>query len=103
MLTARNVRGTLLHDIIIDMALRVTRHAAVFLTCFFVQGRHEGLAKLRLRVEDPPTRKHMVFTGATVLAEIMAGYSDYWISRAEYQEDPARALSKCAGLEAYQF
>ncbi|MQL88279.1 hypothetical protein Taro_020831 [Colocasia esculenta] len=27
--------------------------------------------KLRLRIEDPPRRKHMVFYGGTVLADIM--------------------------------
>lgn len=37
-----------------------------FLFCFFLVNQ-----KLRLRIEDPPRRKHMVYLGGAVLAGIM--------------------------------
>ena len=38
----------------------------------------EGKA-LKLRIEDPPRRKHMVFLGGAVLADIMADKSEFWV------------------------
>lgn len=35
------------------------------------QGDRAGARRLKLRVEDPPNRKHMVFLGGAVLADIM--------------------------------
>jgi hypothetical protein len=35
---------------------------------------------LKLRIEDPPRRKHMVFLGGAVLADIMADKSEFWVS-----------------------
>ena len=34
---------------------------------------------LKLRIEDPPRRKHMVFLGGAVLADIMADKSEFWV------------------------
>lgn len=65
-----------------------------------LKGEREGLRRLKLRVEDPPRRRHMVFTGAAVLADIMRGQPEFWISRQEWAEDPHRALAKCGGLGA---
>ncbi|KAH9329440.1 hypothetical protein KI387_001548, partial [Taxus chinensis] len=36
-----------------------------------LKGNKDGLKKLRLRIEDPPRRKHMVYLGGAVLAAIM--------------------------------
>jgi hypothetical protein len=36
-----------------------------------LQGRQPGAVRLRLKVEDPPGRRHMVFLGGSVLADIM--------------------------------
>ncbi|KAK3039100.1 hypothetical protein RJ639_028846 [Escallonia herrerae] len=36
-----------------------------------LKGNRDGLKKLRLRIEDPPRRKHMVYLGGAVLAGIM--------------------------------
>ena len=44
----------------------------------------------------PPARQ--VFTGAAVLAEVMRDQPEFWVSRAEWGEDPHRALAKCGGL-----
>jgi len=41
---------------------------------------------LRVRIEDPPRRKHMVFLGGAVLAGIMREKPEFWATRKEYQE-----------------
>ena len=42
------------------------------------------LQKFRVKVEDPPRRKHMVFLGGAVLANIMKDKIDFWITKEEY-------------------
>lgn len=63
------------------------------------QGKEEGLRKFKLKVEDPPRRRHMVFLGAAVLADIMKDNDSLWVTKAEYEEDPARAVMKCTGQQ----
>ena len=63
-----------------------------------VQGNRDGMRKLKLKIEDPPRRKHTVFLGGAVLADIMKDKRDFWVSKAEYEEDPHRALKKCCSL-----
>lgn len=54
------------------------------------------LDKLKLRIEDPPRRKHMVFLGGSVLADIMKDKEAFWMTRAEYQEKGLQeVLKKC--------
>jgi actin-related protein 2 len=43
-------------------------------------------AKFKLNIEDPPRRKHMVFLGGSVLADIMADRDEFWISKAQWEE-----------------
>lgn len=50
------------------------------------------MSKFKLRIEDPPRRKHMVFLGGSVLADIMKDREEFWISRAEYEEHGAAAI-----------
>jgi len=59
-----------------------------------LKGDVEKLAKFKIRIEDPPRRKHMVFMGGAVLAEIMKDKQEFWMSRAEYQEQGTRVLQK---------
>lgn len=54
----------------------------------------ERLSKFKVRIEDPPRRRHMVFLGGAVLANIMADKDHMWISKQEWEEQGARALSK---------
>ena len=56
------------------------------------------MRKLKLKIEDPPRRKHTVFLGGAVLADIMKDKRDFWVSKADYEEDPHRALKKCCSL-----
>ena len=60
-----------------------------------MQGDQDALKRLKLKVEDPPRRRHMVFLGAAVLADIMKDNIALWVTKAEYDEDPRRALMKC--------
>lgn len=50
--------------------------------------------KFKIRIEDPPRRKHMVFLGGAVLADIMKDKADFWMSRQEYQEKGKKVLEK---------
>merc|ERR1712097_125065 len=46
--------------------------------------------------EDPPRRKHLVFLGGSVLADIMRERSEFWMSKREFEEDGIdRCLAKC--------
>lgn len=52
-----------------------------------LKGNKEGLKKFKLKVEDPPRRKHMVFLGGAVLADIMKDKAEFWISKKEWEEN----------------
>lgn len=54
---------------------------------FFIQ-------KFKIRIEDPPRRKHMVFMGGSVLADIMKDKDEFWLLRSEYEENGLRVLDK---------
>lgn len=60
-----------------------------------LQGNKQGLKKFRLRIEDPPSRKYMVYLGGSVLAGIMKDEPHFWISKQEYEEEGLRCLQKC--------
>ena len=57
-------------------------------------GNPERLNKFKVRIEDPPRRRHMVFLGGAVLANIMADKENMWITKAEWQEQGPRVLEK---------
>jgi actin-related protein 2 len=59
-----------------------------------LKGNTEALKKFKIRIEDPPRRKHMVFLGGAVLANIIKDKEEVWISRAEYEEKGVNCLEK---------
>jgi len=59
-----------------------------------LNGDPTRLNRFKIRIEDPPRRKHMVFLGGAVLADIMKNREDFWISREEWFEQGARSLDK---------
>ncbi|KAK9916352.1 hypothetical protein WJX75_001609 [Coccomyxa subellipsoidea] len=63
-----------------------------------LKGEKEGLRKFKMKIENPPLREHIVFSGGSVLADIMQSQDHFWISRQEWQEDPHRAIKKCVRL-----
>jgi len=58
------------------------------------KGNTAQLAKFKIRIEDPPRRKHMVFLGGSVLADIMKDQEEFWISKAEWEEEGARICER---------
>jgi actin-related protein 2 len=59
-----------------------------------LNGDEKALSKFKLRIEDPPRRKHMVFLGGSVLADIMKDRDEFWISKAEWEEHGERIIGK---------
>jgi len=59
-----------------------------------LKGDKTRLAKFKLRIEDPPRRKHMVFLGGSVLADIMKDRPEFWISKAEWAEHGDKIIGK---------
>jgi len=59
-----------------------------------LKGDTKKLAKFKLRIEDPPRRKHMVFLGGSVLADIMKDRDEFWISQAEWKEQGESIIGK---------
>jgi len=59
-----------------------------------LKGNQANLAKFKLRIEDPPRRKHMVFLGGSVLADIMKDRPEFWISKQEWQEFGSKIIGK---------
>lgn len=51
-----------------------------------LKGNTESLAKFKIRIEDPPRRKHMVFLGGAVLGDIMKDKESFWMTKQEYDE-----------------
>jgi len=62
-----------------------------------LKGDVTRLNNFKVRIEDPPRRKHMVFLGGAVLAEIIKNKEEVWISKAEYQEKGLKCLDKLNG------
>ncbi len=59
-----------------------------------LKGDTDRLSKFKIRIEDPPRRKDMVFIGGAVLANVMKDRDDFWMSKAEYQEQGINVLRK---------
>lgn len=59
-----------------------------------LQGDGSRLNNFKIRIEDPPRRKHMVFLGGAVLADIMKNRDSFWISRQEWYETGPAALDR---------
>lgn len=59
-----------------------------------LKGDEKRLAKFKLRIEDPPRRKHMVYLGGSVLADIMKDRPEFWITKQEWAEQGERIIGK---------
>lgn len=65
-----------------------------------LKGDVQRLAKFKIRIEDPPRRKHMVFMGGAVLAEVMKDKNDFWMFKSEYAEKGIRGVMEKLGVRA---
>eukprot|EP01052_Picozoa_sp_SAG31_P004436 SAG31_NODE_183_length_20987_cov_8.711078_20_plen_135_part_00 len=62
------------------------------------------LAKTKISIASPPRRKHMVFSGGAVLADIMKDNPAFWFTKPEYDEiGPEWALSGPGFQQASNF
>ncbi|TNN17931.1 Actin-related protein isoform 1 [Schistosoma japonicum] len=60
-----------------------------------LKGDTERFAKFKMCIEAPPQRKHMVFIGGSVLANIMKNdRRTTWLTRAEYEEKGLKVLER---------
>lgn len=59
-----------------------------------LKGDTSKISKFKIRIEDPPRRKHLVFLGGAVLANITKDREDFWMTRQEYEEKGLNVLSK---------
>jgi len=59
-----------------------------------LKGAEDRMNRLKLRIEDPPRRKHMVYLGASVLGDLMRDRTDFWVSKQEYEEKGIDAALK---------
>ena len=57
-----------------------------------LKGDKSRLNRLKLRIEDPPRRRNMVFLGASVLGDIMKDRDDFWITQEQWAESGPAAI-----------
>ncbi len=50
------------------------------------------LSNFKVRIEDPPRRKNLVFNGGSILANIMADKEHMWLTKQEWEEQGPRIL-----------
>jgi len=64
------------------------------------KGDKSRAGKFKLKIEDPPRRKNMVFLGGSVLADIMKEQQEFWLSKEDYNEKGAvRAIKEHHGIK----
>ncbi|KAF1802766.1 actin family [Mucor lusitanicus] len=63
-----------------------------------LNGDASRLNKFKIRIEDPPRRKHMVYLGGAVLADIMKDKDSWWVTKQEWEEMGPRSLEKMGVL-----
>ena len=59
-----------------------------------LKGDETRMKKFKINIEDPPRRKHMVFLGGSVLADIMKDRKEFWMTKEEYDEQGLRIIDK---------
>mmetsp|Transcript_10542 Transcript_10542/g.24970 ORF Transcript_10542/g.24970 Transcript_10542/m.24970 type:complete len:395 (+) Transcript_10542:207-1391(+) len=65
-------------------------------------GDAEQSKKVKMHIEDPPRRKHMVFLGGAVLADIMKDKDEFWALKSDYLEQGYDyAISKTKSMQGF--
>lgn len=62
-----------------------------------LKGDKSRLDRFKCHIEDPPSRKHMVFLGGAVQADIMKDREEFWINKKDYEEHGANCINKLTG------
>ena len=76
------------------------RFRVFFLHISSWRGEINVLQNFKMRIEDPPRRKHMVFLGGAVLADIMKNKDSFWVTKQEWEEQGVRALDKLGVVQS---
>lgn len=76
---------------------RMTRELKQLYFQQVVKGNVDQYKKFKIGVEDPPRRKHLVFLGGAVLADIMKNNASWWVTKQEYEEQGIRCIDKLMG------
>ena len=75
--------------------LRVSMYCTLHPAFFFGHSADmPSFQKFKILIEGLPRRKQMVFLGRAVLADIMKGREEFWVSREVWYEQGIRALDK---------
>jgi len=77
------------------MSSRLTKDITEFYLQRVLKGDNSNLKKFKLKIEDPPTRKHLVFLGGAYLAFVMKDKAEFWIYKEENKEKGIKCLDKC--------
>jgi len=64
-----------------------------------LKGDTSRLSKFKIKVEDPPNRKHLVFIGGAVLAEIYKDRPEFWITKQEIDENGIERALEMHGIK----
>lgn len=59
-----------------------------------LKGDKERMKKFKIGIKYPPNRKHMVFLGGSILADITKDRPEFWISKAEWEEHGANIIGR---------
>lgn len=62
----------------------------------YIQREENPQKKFKVRVEDPPYRRYLVFNGGSALAYIMRDQPDFWIYKDDWLEEGPRIMHKPA-------
>jgi actin-related protein 2 len=71
----------------------------IFYTTQILKGKN-STKKIGVHVEDSPYRKHSVFQGGAILADVMKDRDEFWMSRKQYEEVGISVLPK-SGFSAF--
>ena len=73
---------------------RLEKELAELITDRILAGNEERLKAFKLRIEDPPRRKIMVFHGASLYAKIVDNQHSLWISKKDWEEQGENIVKK---------
>lgn len=97
-----DVRGKLYEHVVLSggstmfpgLPTRIERDITAMYLEKALKGDASRLGRFKLKIEDPPRRKHMVFLGGTLLADLTETTEEMWLTKADYQEGGASAIRK---------
>lgn len=72
----------------------------LFISEYYISLSSNIFQKFKIKIEDSPRRKDMVFMGGAVLAEITKDRESVWITREEYEEKGLSVLKKLGSYES---